>query len=178
MPPRTRPARRPRPARGRALAAAVAAASAALALAACAPDGPRPIAYGEDQCGYCRMTISDRRFGAELQTATGKQHTFDSIECLAAYANAADAGAVRAAWVTDVARPGTLLGVDSARFWRVAGPGSPMGKGLVATMGAAPAGATGPTPMRWAEVRALVAREGMARGAGAAAGAGESAHAH
>jgi copper chaperone NosL len=105
-----------------------------LALA-CTSSGPRPIAYGEETCGYCRMTIADRRFGAEARTVTGKVHTFDSIECLAGYVGGIDAAELRGAWVTDYNDPGALVAVDSATFWQVSGAVSPMAKGLVATTG-------------------------------------------
>jgi copper chaperone NosL len=135
---------------------------AGLALVAgCAAPGPRPIAYGQEQCGFCRMTVDDRRYAAEVITTTGKVHTFDSIECLAAYVGGADAGAVRGAWVHDVTRPGALVSVDSVRFWQLGGSVSPMGKGLVATVAATPPAAGARGPMDWAAVRALVAREGM-----------------
>ncbi len=146
---------------------------AALLAAACAPRREaRAIAYGEEPCAYCRMTISDARFGAELVTARGRVHAFDSVECLASYALANDTTGVRV-WVGDYNRPGTLLPVADAEFRRLAGAaGSPMGKGLVATRrGEAPRGAatTGEAPMAWGEVLALVRREGMAA---------EVAHAH
>ena len=153
--------------------AAPAALAAATLLAACAPNGPRAIAYGEESCGYCRMTITDPRFGTEARTSTGRVHTFDSIECLAAYVHAADSSRLREVWVSDFERPGTLVAADSATFWRVGGGVSPMGKGLVATRnGRRPAGiADAGPPLRWSAVVELVAREGM-RG-GVAAG-----HAH
>jgi copper chaperone NosL len=150
-----------------------AAVAAAALLAACAPAGARPIAYGEESCAYCRMTITDPRFGAEARTATGLVHTFDSIECLAAFVQGGDSSRVSGVWVSDYEHPGTLVAADSARFWRSAGSVSPMGKGLLATAGErAPASiAAAGSPMRWSEVVALVAREGIAGGR-------EAAHAH
>ena len=71
----------------------VAAVAGVLALAGCAPRAPRPIAYGRDACAECRMVASDPRFGAQLETATGKLYVFDSIECLAAYTLARGADA-------------------------------------------------------------------------------------
>ncbi|NPA58055.1 MAG: hypothetical protein GXN94_02045 [Aquificae bacterium] len=46
---------------------------------------PVPINYGQDECEYCRMKITDPRYGSELLLKTGKAYKFDSIECLAAY---------------------------------------------------------------------------------------------
>jgi copper chaperone NosL len=146
-----------------------AAATAAAAAMACAPAEARPIAWGSEPCEYCRMTITDQRFGAEVRTSTGKVLAFDSIECLAGFVAGTDPADVRAVWVSDYERPGTFLGADSAAFWEVGGGVSPMGRGLLATRAGrrpelAPAGAR---PMRWADVVALVERDTLHAGAGA-----------
>lgn len=158
--------------------ARVVAALCLLALLVACERAPRPIAYGHDGCDYCRMVISDPRYGAELVTATGKVHTFDSIECLAAYYLQARASgaAARSVVVSDFERPGTFLPAAEARYLRAAGPASPMGKGLTAFAPGADSAALrrvggDAAPLRWDEVLALVEREGMARGAGAAASA-------
>jgi copper chaperone NosL len=46
---------------------------------------PQPINYGSDSCDFCRMTISDKKFGCEFITGKGKVYKFDSIECLIQY---------------------------------------------------------------------------------------------
>ena len=169
------PLRRTRPGARRRSAAATAALLLVALLAAC-DRGPRPIAYGRDACDYCRMVISDPRYGAELVTAKGKVHEFDSIECLAAYylqARAAGA-AVHSIWVSDFERPGTLVPAAEARYSRASGPASPMGKGLTAHASAAGV-ANGAPSLRWDDVLALVEREGMPRGlAPSAQGGGDA----
>jgi len=46
---------------------------------------PEPIKIGRDVCAYCKMTISDPRFGGEIITGTGKVYKFDDIRCLQEY---------------------------------------------------------------------------------------------
>src|SRR6478735_6007692 len=46
---------------------------------------PRPIKSGKDACEYCKMTITDPRFAAELITSTGKLFVFDDLHCLKGY---------------------------------------------------------------------------------------------
>jgi copper chaperone NosL len=43
---------------------------------------PEPIDYGHDECEFCRMLISDNKYGAELVTDKGKIYKFDSVECM------------------------------------------------------------------------------------------------
>ncbi|MHB2034097.1 MAG: nitrous oxide reductase family maturation protein NosD, partial [Gemmatimonadaceae bacterium] len=128
--------------------------------------GPRPIAYGRDVCAYCLMQINDARYAAELVTHTGKVYTFDSIECLVSYYQTLDAahrGAVESLWVSDYAHPGTLIAATSAAYLRAAGPGSPMGRGMMAAADSVSLTPLRPqaadTIMTWSDVLALAQRE-------------------
>ncbi len=125
-------------------------------LAACAPAGPRPIAYGREACANCLMTVSDSRFGAELVTRTGKVHVFDSAECLAEYVRAHPAEATGSLWVTDFDRPGTLVPAGGAAYLRTSEISSPMGLGVAAFAPGEgrPEGLTG-VSLSWAQVMAL-----------------------
>jgi copper chaperone NosL len=162
---------------------------AALALApflAACDRGPVPIAYDLDGCDYCRMQISDPRYGGELITRTGKVHKFDSIECLASfYVTLTDGGSVRSLWVSDYRKPGTLIDARQAVYIHHDGPGSPMGRGLLAlregpdaTPNSTPAGDT----LGWSAVVELVSRDGLAPGlpgvTGARAPGSRDAHPH
>jgi copper chaperone NosL len=93
---------------------------------------PRPLVAGVDACDFCRMTVSDTRFGGEIQSKAGKVHVFDAVECLASFhLAAADRDDVRGAWVSDF-ESGRLVPVDSAIFLRDGRVNSPMGRALVA----------------------------------------------
>lgn len=141
---------------------AAAVAAGALIASCTTVATPMPIQYGAASCDYCRMTVDDRRFAAELVNAHGKALTFDSIECLAGYVNAAPAeSAPKGVYVTDFAHPGTLISADSAKF--VVGSGdlsTPMGGGLLAFAAAADAQAaaakSGGAVMEWSQVLARV----------------------
>ncbi len=52
--------------------------------------GPEAIKTGSDNCAFCKMTISDPRFGAEIVTHTGKAFKFDDIHCMVSYYDALD----------------------------------------------------------------------------------------
>lgn len=157
--------------RGAMFLAGVFAVPAIGAIEACAPAEPRTIAYGRDQCAFCRMVVSEPRFAAALVSAKGRTFVFDSIECLAGFClqdERTPAGApARSLWVADSERPGTLIRVERARFLREEGPSSPMGKGLLAFSSAAGArgGDASATAVSWIEVLALMEREGLRPGA-------------
>lgn len=52
-----------------------------LIVAGCSPE-KAPINYGHDGCSYCKMSIVDPRFAAELVTDKGKVYKFDAVECM------------------------------------------------------------------------------------------------
>jgi copper chaperone NosL len=54
---------------------------AIITLASCGSE-PEPINYGHDECEFCRMLVTDNKYGAELVTDKGKIYKFDSIECM------------------------------------------------------------------------------------------------
>ncbi len=56
-----------------------------LSFCTCTPS-PEPIKYGKDECEYCRMMITDNKYGSEIVTDKGKVYKFDSIECLIEFA--------------------------------------------------------------------------------------------
>lgn len=43
---------------------------------------PQPIKIGQDGCSFCKMSIADNRFGAEIITKKGKVYKFDDMHCL------------------------------------------------------------------------------------------------
>jgi copper chaperone NosL len=141
-------------------------------LAGCGDSGPRSIAYGRDECAWCRMMVSDARYGAVQRNAQGRQQVFDSIECLAEATLSLDAGAQASAgersWVTDSQHPGTLVPATVARYLRSEGPGSPMGKGFRAFASVADAEReqrrNGGVTMSWDEALTAVGVERGARG--------------
>ncbi|MBS1915387.1 MAG: nitrous oxide reductase accessory protein NosL [Bacteroidetes bacterium] len=46
---------------------------------------PAPIEVGRDKCDFCKMTVSDDRFGGEVITAKGKLYKFDDAHCLVSF---------------------------------------------------------------------------------------------
>lgn len=101
-------------------------------LFACTTKGPVPINYGSDQCDYCRMSISDSRYGAEALTEKRKIHKFDSVECLIAFGHTHPSPKFRNQWVSDFANPGKLIPAESGAYLKSDALKSPMGMNLTA----------------------------------------------
>jgi len=48
---------------------------------------PESLAYGKDGCYTCKMTLMDKKFGAEIVTRKGKVYKFDDINCMLNFYN-------------------------------------------------------------------------------------------
>ncbi|NPA17121.1 nitrous oxide reductase accessory protein NosL [Persephonella sp.] len=93
---------------------------------------PVPINYGQDECEYCRMKITDPRYGSELLLKTGKAYKFDSIECLAAYyIENKDRLKIHSLWVPDFLTK-KFIPAETAIYLHSKDLPSPMGLNLSA----------------------------------------------
>jgi copper chaperone NosL len=63
--------------------------SAIITVSGCSLE-TEPISYGKDNCTFCKMTIMDKRFGAELVTLKGKVFKFDDLSCMSKYMKTAN----------------------------------------------------------------------------------------
>ena len=116
--------------------------------------GPEPIAFGQDQCAFCRMTIAEPTFGAELVTDKGRVLKYDAAECLIDHL-AADAPPHRQLLVIAYDDPRQLYPVDSLTFVIAPEYRSPMGANLAAFRSADKAKPG--EAMRWEEVQIKLA---------------------
>lgn len=90
--------------------------------------GPEPIRYGQDNCQNCKMTLTDKRFGAEVITQKGKVYKFDDLNCLVKYLQSgAESDAAIAQIVTvDFNKTGSFIDVQKAFFLQNEAIKSPM----------------------------------------------------
>lgn len=90
--------------------------------------GPEPIRYGQDNCQNCKMTLTDKRFGAEIITKKGKVFKFDDLNCLVKYLQSgAEPEASIAQIVTvDFNKTGSFIAVEKAFFLQNESIKSPM----------------------------------------------------
>jgi copper chaperone NosL len=79
---------------------------------------PEPIRYGKDACEFCKMTIMDKRYAAEIVTDKGKAFKFDDLSCMVKYmkANKLNESTLAFVVVNDYNKPGEWIDVKTATF--------------------------------------------------------------
>ncbi len=101
--------------------------------------GPSKIAYGEQSCHFCRMTIVDKQHAAQLVTDKGKVFNFDAAECMINYITGVDEESIGMLLVSDFNKPESLIKAETATFIISEDMPSPMGANLSAVMSTAEA---------------------------------------
>lgn len=93
---------------------------------------PRPIAYGEDMCVYCKMSIVDNQHAALAMTDKGKTFKFDAIECLMPFLETQAETDFEVVTVNDYLSPGDMIPAEESTFLISQSIPSPMGAFLSA----------------------------------------------
>ncbi|AWX45695.1 hypothetical protein HME9304_02722 [Flagellimonas maritima] len=106
--------------------------SLSLMLVAACSVGPKPIAYGDAGCHYCKMTIVDKQHAAQMVTKKGKVFNFDATECMLNHLKEIDQEIVKLMLTNDYNAPGKLIAVTEATFLISKAIPSPMGEYLTA----------------------------------------------
>jgi copper chaperone NosL len=96
--------------------------------------GPEPILFGVQECAYCRMTITDKAFAAQVVTQTGRTYSFDAIECMLFYSQKSveDETLIEEYFVADWNPPHNMLDAEQAYYVISEARVSPMGGNLSA----------------------------------------------
>jgi copper chaperone NosL len=96
--------------------------------------GPETLKTGVDNCYFCKMTISDVRFGAELVTKKGKVYKFDDVHCILNYLGTKDVESkeIKNIYFTNYSGIHQLIDVNNALLLNAAELRSPMGGNIAA----------------------------------------------
>jgi copper chaperone NosL len=90
---------------------------------------PEPFNVGKDACSFCKMNITDTRFGGEVITKKGKVYKFDDLHCLVTFLNSTEVEEddIASMLTINFEKPNSFLNVKHASY--VVGPEikSPMG---------------------------------------------------
>ncbi|MFZ4770255.1 MAG: nitrous oxide reductase accessory protein NosL [Ferruginibacter sp.] len=104
-----------------------------LSLSSCSTE-PQAIRIGQDNCDFCKMTISDNRFGAEIVTKKGKVYKFDDNLCVVSFLNANKIKKkdIAGVYFTNFSSPNELINIDNAYFLHSSSLKSPMNGNIAA----------------------------------------------
>lgn len=91
--------------------------------------GPEPIKPGVDACNFCKMTITDNRFGGEIITEKGKVFKFDDMHCLLAFkkTNAINNNDIKEIYLINFDEPHNFIEAPKAFLLKSDELRSPMG---------------------------------------------------
>jgi copper chaperone NosL len=137
-----------------------------LTLASCGSE-PEPINYGHDECEFCRMQITDNKYGAELVTEKGKIYKFDSIECMIEFSLVKNTlgDTNNKLLITDFNNPGNLVDARNSFYVKNDKYRSPMGLNVTAFNGEEQVqkfiSENGGEKLSWVEVIELVKQRSM-----------------
>lgn len=114
--------------------AKVAASLFLLIFAAGCSSGPQPIVLGKDKCNYCKMPISDQRFGAEIISDKGKIFKFDDTHCIIGFLKEEKLKKEEAEkiYFTNFYEPHQLLQLSDVNFYQSPALKSPMNGNIAA----------------------------------------------
>lgn len=104
-----------------------------ILMVACSTE-PQPLQYGQDACHFCKMTLVDQKFGAELVTRKGKVFKFDDIKCFLNYYHSGDESPenFEHELVIDYSNPGHLIRAHDSFYLKSENIVSPMAGELAA----------------------------------------------
>ncbi|MDP4263413.1 MAG: nitrous oxide reductase accessory protein NosL [Bacteroidota bacterium] len=96
--------------------------------------GPEAIVPGKDHCDFCKMTVSDNRFGAEVITKKGKAYKFDDAHCLLSFlkADGFDHKQVKEIYFTDFSDDHSLIKAGNVFLLKSEDLKSPMAGNIAA----------------------------------------------
>ncbi len=102
-------------------------------LSGCSSE-PVPIRFGQDNCDFCKMTISDQRFGAEIVTKKGKVFKFDDAHCVNNFLDdkKTNQQEIAGIYFIDFIKPHQLINANEAYFLQSPKLKSPMNGNVAA----------------------------------------------
>ncbi|MFV5703457.1 nitrous oxide reductase accessory protein NosL [Flavobacterium sp. XS2P12] len=98
----------------------------------CAKTEVVPIKLNVDTCDFCKMTIADGKYAAEVITEKGRVYKFDDIMCMVHYGKENSNTKMAAYYVNDYTQDNVLIPAKTAFFISEGTIQSPMRGGIIA----------------------------------------------
>jgi len=99
---------------------------------ACSNAKAEPIKLNVDNCDFCKMSIADGKYGAEVITQKGRVFKFDDIMCLINYCKENSKTKMEAFYVIDYNQNNVLIPAETAFYSKGGDIHSPMHGGIIA----------------------------------------------
>lgn len=90
---------------------------------------PEPIHLGQDACSFCKMSIANNHFGAEIKTKKGKVYKFDDMHCIAGFIKLNEVASSEI-WLVNYAEPHNFIPAQKAFLLKSPELHSPMGANI------------------------------------------------
>lgn len=103
-----------------------------ITFMSCSPDGPEPITLHKDTCAFCKMSIAEDHFAAELITKKGRVFKFDDIMCMIEFKNENPDKEAKSHYVHNYAAKNVLIPAETAHFIKGGALRSPMAGNIAA----------------------------------------------
>jgi copper chaperone NosL len=104
----------------------------AFSVMSCSDFKVDPIKLNKDNCDFCKMSIADGKYAAEVITQKGRIYKFDDIGCMANYCKENANTKMGAYYVGDFSQDNNLIPAETAFFLSGGTIQSPMHGGIIA----------------------------------------------
>jgi copper chaperone NosL len=104
----------------------------AFSFMSCGDFKVEPIKLNADNCDFCKMSIADGKYAAEVITQKGRVYKFDDISCMTNYCKENSNGKIGAYYVSDFSQDNYLIPAETAFFLSGGTIKSPMHGGIIA----------------------------------------------
>ena len=98
----------------------------------CANKEAEPINLNTDGCDFCKMKISDGKFGAELITSKGRIYKFDDMFCMIKYHKENKTVQIHSFYIHDYNQNNVLIPAETAFYIKGGEINSPMHGNIIA----------------------------------------------
>ena len=103
-------------------------------ISACSGPKTERIKINRDHCDFCKMTISNGQFAAEVKTSKGRFYKFDDIVCMTGYIKENTNVKFNSYYVNDFMQRNELINAENAFYLKSDEFVSPMGGNIAAFM--------------------------------------------
>ena len=103
-----------------------------LLSVSCVTNEAEPIKLNSDACEFCKMKISDGKFGAELITSKGRIYKFDDMHCMINYHKENKNVQIHSFYIHDYNQNNVLIPAETAFYIKGGEINSPMHGNIIA----------------------------------------------